>query len=282
MRVFKSESVIGSGDIGLNKKNVVDGFALHTHDYIELEYICDGEGVHTVDGNEIRVRRGDMIFMNYGATHSFTTESGFSHIEIYFSPRLVESGGANLKNTLALLALSSFDGMRRDRNVGVISFSGQDRRDLEFILEAMMREQEARRQSYEAVLSSYLNVVLTKMLRASDLKQIPEDIWQSIKAYIDSNFAERITLEAVAAKCFYNPSYFSRAFKLKFGVSLTEYVRQKRIEQARLILETEDAPVEEIMSRIGFTDRSAFYHSFAEASGMTPAEYRAAYKNKGK
>jgi AraC-like DNA-binding protein len=36
------------------------------------------------------------------------------------------------------------------------------------------------------------------------------------------------------------------------------------------------------MQKVGFTDRSAFYRSFSELVGMTPAEYRAAYKNKGK
>ena len=278
MRVFRSELVIGDGEIGIRKMDVVGGCFIHTHDYIELEYIYEGEGVEIVDGIERRVKRGDMIFINRGATHSFTTESGFSHIEIYFSPRLVESGSTVMKNALAMLALSSFDGMRRERNGGVISFGGQARHELEFILESMVSEWEARAQGYESVLSSYLNVVLVKMLRCSDNAEISEDIWQSIKTYIDSNPEEHITLTAMASRCFYNPSYFSRVFKQKFGVSLTEYVRDRRIELAKRLLVSEDTPIDRIMERVGFTDRSAFYHVFYERCGMTPAEYRAKVK----
>lgn len=282
MRIFRSKSVIGDGDIGIRKVDVRQGFPLHTHDYIELEYICDGEGVHTVDGEEFHVRRGDMIFMNYGATHSFATDSGFSHIEIYFSPKLAASGGTAIKNSLALLTLSSFDGMRQNRNGGVISFSGQARRDVEYILECMVAERNEENTGYESVLTSYLNVLLVKMLREADKGDMSENIWQSVKSYIDTNAAERITLTDLAERCFYNPSYFSRAFKQKFGSSLTEYVRSRRIELAKIRLETVDESIESVMQKVGFTDRSAFYRAFSELVGMTPAEYRAAYKNKGK
>ena len=226
------------------------------------------------------MRRGDMIFMNYGATHSFSTESGFLHIEIYFSPKLAAAGGVAMKNALALLALSSFNGMRKNRNGGVISFAGQERRDIEYILECMVAEKNEGNTGYEAVLTSYLNVLLVKMLRNADKGEISEDIWQNVKSYIDANVTERISLTELAEKCFYNPSYFSRVFKQRFGSSLTEYIRARRIELARIYLETEDESIESIMQKVGFTDRSAFYRSFSESVGMTPAEYRAAHKHK--
>ena len=280
MRVFRSETVIGEGEIGIRKVEVTSGFPLHTHDYIELEYILGGEGIHTVDGKEHRVRRGDMIFLNYGATHSFSTEQGFSHIEIYFSPTLLETGGSTMKSALALLALSSFDGMRREQNGGIVSFSGQERREVEFILEAMLRENAHHAQGFESVMSGYLNVLLIKMLRSSDTEELSDDIWQSLKAYIDSNPEEHITLTGLAAKCFYNPSYFSRVFKQKFGVSLTEYVRSRRIERSKELLKTTDLPIEKVMSEVGFTDKSAFYQAFKKRCGKTPAEYRSEFKSK--
>ena len=146
----------------------------------------------------------------------------------------------------------------------------------------MVAEKDEEQTGYESVLTSYLNVLLVKMLRSSDKGEMPEDIWQSVKSYIDTNARGHITLTDLAERCFYNPSYFSRAFKQKFGSSLTEYVRSRRIELAKMRLETEDESIESVMQKVGFTDRSAFYRAFSELVGMTPAEYRAAYKNKGK
>ena len=127
------------------------------------------------------------------------------------------------------------------------------------------------------MMENYLNILLTKMRRAdegSDADGIMKDIWQVLKDYIDENPGSDLSLSALASKCFYNPSYFSRTFKKKFGTSPTEYIRTKRIERAKTLLREEDTPVEVIISRVGFSDRSSFYHAFAAQTGMTPAEYR--------
>jgi len=278
MRTYTSEKHIGVGKtVGIHRMKGNPNQVLHRHEFIELVYILEGTAVEWVDEACYNVKKGDALFINYGSTHAFTSDSGFTHVEIFFSPALVEQGVITADNALTLLSLAAFDKMRKEQNGGKISFHGEDREEVEFILRAMLKEYESNRVDTNAVMENYLNILLTKMRRAdegSDADGIMKDIWQVLKDYIDENPESDLSLSALASKCFYNPSYFSRTFKKKFGTSPTEYIRTKRIERAKTLLREEDTPVEVIISRVGFSDRSSFYHAFAAQTGMTPAEYR--------
>ncbi|MBO4979501.1 MAG: helix-turn-helix transcriptional regulator, partial [Clostridia bacterium] len=126
-------------------------------------------------------------------------------------------------------------------------------------------------------MESYFNVLITRMLRKSELCQSGEEsdeIWREFADFVDNNLASDLTLADLAHKCFYNPSYFSRAFKKHFRMSPFEYITERRVQFAmRLLTETKD-PVDEILRRSGFSDRSSFYRAFSKHVGMTPGEYR--------
>jgi YesN/AraC family two-component response regulator len=115
-----------------------------------------------------------------------------------------------------------------------------------------------------------------KMLRKTEMgnESISKDWWVELIDYIDANIGEPLTLGSLAKKSFYNPSYFSRIFKQKFGVSLTDYIAKKRVDMAIELLANNDIPLDEIIRRCGFADRSSFYHSFSKYKGKAPSEFR--------
>ena len=281
MKLYSAEDFIGDDSvIGIRKYNHAKGCAIHKHEFIELVYIAKGSATETIDGISYEVSRGDIIFINYGATHTFSSEESFSHVELFFSPQILENGAITPENAISLLSLSAFDDLRREKSGGRISFPSEMQHEIEFILDAMLREQNRNGKNSRTILESYLNILIARMneVAASSGNCFANDVWESLKAYIDSNPSDEMTLSSLAAKSFYNPSYFSRVFKKKFDLSPIEYVRKKRIEKAIHLLVCSDHTVDDIISRTGFSDRSAFYHAFSKETGMTPAEYRAKYK----
>ena len=44
-------------------------FPEHTHDYVEVIYMCSGETTHIVNGKKISLKQGDLLFLNQSATH---------------------------------------------------------------------------------------------------------------------------------------------------------------------------------------------------------------------
>ena len=170
--------------------------------------------------------------------------------------------------------------MRGTNDGGKVTFSGNDRSEIESIINAMLKEKSEEKAYTDAIMQSYMNILMVKMLRKVDI--LPYDdkkskLWQELSDYIDKNLDSKLTLEALAKKCFYNPSYFSRAFKEKFGLSFKEYVGRKRIEYSCRLLENTDYTVDEISAMAGFSERSSFYQLFAKYTNATPSDYR---KNK--
>ena len=160
---------------------------------------------------------------------------------------------------------------------GRLHFFGRERREIEAILDAMLLEKQNRLPMYDGVLENYMNILITKMLRRVDGGIVEDELgemWDNLLTYIDNNIGEKLTLPSLAKKCFYNPSYFSRIFKEKFGVSPVEYINRKRVCRAEELLGKTDMTVDEISSTVGFSDRHAFYDAFKKYNGGVPSEYR--------
>ncbi|MCU6712712.1 helix-turn-helix domain-containing protein [Paenibacillus sp. J5C_2022] len=102
-----------------------------------------------------------------------------------------------------------------------------------------------------------------------------EGMIDKMVAYIRANGKSfHFSVQQMADDFSVSTSYLSRYFKEKTGSTLSEYVHQYRIEQAKRLLVQDDRPVKELIQHIGYADPSSFTRKFKLAVGMTPAEYR--------
>jgi len=277
MKIYKREELIQQGkSIHIFKSTSLHA-PLHTHEFIELIYVLSGRAEEYVDDLHYTAEAGDIIFIHQGSRHSFSADSDYAYMNICFSPENLTEAVLTPTNAFSLLSLAAFNEMRSDAASGKISFPPEERPEIENILTAMRAEEKNGLPSWDTVMENYLNILMTKMLRRYRLP-LPEeeldDMWQELADYIDANLNTKLTLSDLAQKCFYNPSYFSRIFKEKFGMSPFEYIQRKRVDSATRLLQESTLSVDEISLRVGFSDRSGFYHAFSKYVGCAPADYR--------
>ena len=91
---------------------------------------------------------------------------------------------------------------------------------------------------------------------------------------IDFDLTADLSLKAQAGLLNVNPSYLSTLFKKETGVTLTEYVNRKRIEQALLLLNSTSMQIQLIAQYCGIPDVNYFTNTFKKIVGKTPKEYR--------
>lgn len=103
-----------------------------------------------------------------------------------------------------------------------------------------------------------------------------EDLFSCKKAYKDCNLTRDDIAEAIGT----NPSYVTRAIQECCHMNLKQYLNNYRIHEAIRILSDpdDDTPLKTLGSDIGYSSITSFYNHFKEATGMTPAAYRAAAK----
>ena len=93
--------------------------------------------------------------------------------------------------------------------------------------------------------------------------------------YIQDHLHNRIMIEELAEYVELNPSYLSRLFKKETGVSISEYIRQIKIDAAKNMLIYSDFTVAQIASILAFPDQSYFTEVFHKMVGETPKQYQA-------
>jgi AraC family transcriptional regulator len=92
--------------------------------------------------------------------------------------------------------------------------------------------------------------------------------------YIDRNLRNRLTLAEIAAEVDLNPHYFARVFKKGVGQSPHQYILEKRVERAKVLLKTTELSLVEIASQVGIATQSHFTTVFHRVTGVTPREFR--------
>lgn len=92
--------------------------------------------------------------------------------------------------------------------------------------------------------------------------------------YIQTHMFEKIHLETMAKELGYAAYYLSKRFKAETGVSLNDYIKEQKVEQAKRLLGRMDVSVAEISERLAFSSPSYFCTVFKQYTGRMPSEYQ--------
>ncbi len=99
-------------------------------------------------------------------------------------------------------------------------------------------------------------------------------IMERCKIYISRNIFNKIYLEDIAEYVGVNPSYLSRIFSQKEGMTIQGYIQKEKMNVACNLLKYSDCTIAEIAQHIGFQSQSNFSALFRKWKMMSPTEYR--------
>jgi two-component system, response regulator YesN len=97
---------------------------------------------------------------------------------------------------------------------------------------------------------------------------------QKATSYINQNIKNDLTLKMVADHVHISPNYLSKLFSEELSQTYREYVINKRIENAKILLKEGIYKINEVSSLVGFNDEKHFYKVFKKIVGITPGEYK--------
>ena len=98
-----------------------------------------------------------------------------------------------------------------------------------------------------------------------------EDITSSIK-YIEGHLTDELTLEKIAAKINLSPFYFQKGFSILCGITVSEYIRNRRLSLAGRDLQTDGVKVIDVAMKYGYDSPDSFTKAFTRFHGITPAQ----------
>ena len=97
----------------------------------------------------------------------------------------------------------------------------------------------------------------------------------AMKEYVDANFSDStLSVTGIAAFAGVSVNYARQIFKDKYGLSISDYILEKRIETAKQLLLTTDYTSKKIAEMAGYTDHRYFYVVFKKKAGETAENFR--------
>jgi AraC-like DNA-binding protein len=91
---------------------------------------------------------------------------------------------------------------------------------------------------------------------------------------IDRDYAEPLSVPAMARAALMSPAHFSRKFRAAYGETPYSYLMTRRIERAKALLR-QGMSVTDACVAVGCTSLGSFSSRFTEIVGETPSQYRA-------
>lgn len=114
----------------------------------------------------------------------------------------------------------------------------------------------------------------TGSLTVSEMETIKE-----VSRFVNDNSDSQITITQLYGQFGLSPSKLQEGFKLMHGHTVTEYIREVRIEKAESLLKNTDMNISEVVYTIGLTSRSYFSKIFKEKYNCSPKDYKFAQRD---
>ncbi|MBP3459210.1 MAG: helix-turn-helix transcriptional regulator [Lachnospiraceae bacterium] len=95
--------------------------------------------------------------------------------------------------------------------------------------------------------------------------------------YIYEHLHEKICIRDLAKETKLHENYLSHLFKQEMGVTIVQYIQDKKLEQAEYMLKHTDTSILEIANDLNFSSQSYFIQVFKKKNGKTPKEFRNHY-----
>lgn len=240
---------------------------MHVHENrLEILFIREGKGIHTIGGREYHTKKGDILIYNSGVIHDERANPE-AEMSVY------NCGVNNLK----------LEGLNENcllpDDVSPVINSGEFYKDIEHLFEMIYFQISSGKDGAEEICnylaSSLIIIILKQVNKTADSEKNEEDILgQRIKNYIDAHYAEDLTLEYISETLNISLSYLSHAFKKSTGYSPIQYIMHRRIGEAQTLLINTGYSATEIAFLVGYNDSNYFNTTFTKIVGMSPIKYR--------
>lgn len=257
-----------------NWKNVRSPFA-------RLYYITEGEAYVQLPDMKIHLKPGFLYFIPSFTLHTDICDKYFAHyyIHLYEETNSESQIFENLNLPYEVKAQEfDLDLIKKlcEMNPTMrLPQSNPNSYDNTPSLLENIRKNKMRNFSDRVECRGIIYILLSRFLKdASPKIQVNDDRIQKILLYIKKNITEQIDLDKLAQMNCMSKDHFIRIFKNETGETPMQYITQKKIERAELLLSTESIPVKNIAYSLGFDDHSYFNRLFKKIVGQTPLEYR--------
>lgn len=249
----------------------------HWHEELEFCYVRTGSVKVATAGQTQTFEKGEGFFTN-GNTLTAMTDADACVIDSHlFHPVFL---GGHFKSVFETKYLNP---VIQNRNLDILPIRGETEPQKQLLQKLYQLSRLQSQRDVELQTRNLLSEIWLLLLEELKHTQIKSphgrnhDRILTMLAYIQENYAKKLTLQEIADASAISTRECLRCFQMSIKQSPMEYLMEYRIQAAVRLLETTNLPVSEIAMRTGWSSSSYFTKMFHSIRGKTPNAHRKEY-----
>lgn len=251
--------------------------AYHSHFQYEIYYFHGGKVNYLINDRIYVLEAGDLLLMHGMTLHRAHIDPSepYHRTTLHMDPSYFKQ---IIQPSFAPDLLIPFQKLQNVR----LQLRGAEKIEIEATLHKL---EQLFKQHTTHSHQRFHAVLLDLMLMICELCKVPleaihsfpsskEHHVQAVISYLEKNYSDDITLEGIQSELHLSKYYLSKTFKEVTGITIFQFLMQRRIYQAKVELIDSNQPITDIGYEVGFKHPSHFSRAFKLQTFLTPEQYR--------
>ena len=255
-------------------------FPEHTHNYVEVIYMCSGETTHIINGEKIVLRQGELLFLSQNTVQEILPAGeddlavNFIVLPEFFDHALRMMGAEeNLVRKFIIECLR-----KEEAPIGYLHFKVAEILPIQNLVENLVWTIMNEQQNKRSINQYTMGLLFLQLLNHTDKVKVGKDQYEQevllgIYRFIEEHYVNG-QLSTLASQLGYDLYSLSRLVKKLTGKTYTELVQEKRLMQAQFLLQNTKWTVADIGMAVGYDNLSYFHQIFRKKNGISPRQWR--------
>ena len=243
----------------------------HDHDFYEICYVLSGSIKHIVNGQNLDLHAGDVLFLKPSDVHIFyRKDSNCKHRDFIFRKNFFEETCKFLDNRF----LDNFKSIITPYKATVTQeqLSIFEKNINDFYLSENVLNDEEKIKFSKFFLINLLSILSFNQSHIT-MSKYPKWLTELLQLFNQSQFYTE-SISVTLSRFNYSQEYMCRVFKKYMGVTMTEYLNEVRLNFAQNQLKLTNNTIIFISQECGFSSVSYFTKIFKEKYGISPKKFR--------
>ena len=243
-----------------------------------IVYVVKGSKEISIDGTTFSVAAGELFMLPQGkyVMSEYLPQNGeFKSIMLFFNYRHIAD---ILHNLFESAALPHTD--KPSSNVQILTATTKLSTLFTYLTEidwsgSHSFAKELLDLKIKELIFTLLSDANTRSQTLLFLHQIQATESKNLVSVIHENLYERVSIATLAHRCHMSPSTFKREFQKEFHASPMQWINEKRLEKALLLIKNTPTPITDIAYECGFENYTHFSRRFKAKYGKPANDFRA-------
>ena len=255
-------------------------FPEHRHDYIEVIYMCSGSTTHIINGTELKLQEGELLFLGQNATQEILPagEDDIA-VNLIVLPQFFDTALQMMGEEESPLHRFIIDVLTGENATGYLYFQVSDILPVQNLMENLLYTLIHNSPNRRNINQTTMGLLFLQLLNYTDRLFYEDDSEEEavvqVLQYIENHYNDG-SLSECADLLHYDFYWLSREIKKQTGKNYTDLLQEKRMAQAAFLLKTTKMNVADIALSIGYENVSYFHRLFGKTYGLSPKKYRTA------